>query len=167
MSEFSLDEGSVGKGISSSILAALKYLVFPLLILMSASSLLVNAGGGEVASQLRLEDVKGILLMVGVPITVASFFAGFYPKGSISRFTFGAVVTVLVCVWIWLVTMGGNLTLEFEQFGLTLNFTGLVLLFILAAALKGVYYLVEMLSYRREWLASHTVKRVPGSKIVP
>ncbi len=167
MNEFSLNEGHVGKGIAASILSAAKYLIFPLLILMSASSMLVQAGGGEVAEQLRLEDVKYVLLMLGIPITVLSFFRGFYPKGSISRFTFGAIVTVLVCLWIWMVTMGGNLTLEFEQFGLVLNFTGLVLLFILAAALKGVFYLVEMLSYRQDWLGSKNVAPVIGSQIVP
>ena len=167
MNEFSLSEGHVGKGIAASILSAVKFLIFPLLILMSASSMLVQAGGGEVAEQLRLEDLKYLLLMLGVPITVLSFFRGFYPKGSISRFTFGAIVTVLVCLWIWMITMGGNLILEFEQFGLNLNFTGLVLLFILAAALKGVFYLAEMLSYRKEWLGSKSVAPVVGSQIVP
>ncbi len=167
MNEFSLNEGNVGKGIAASIISAVKYLIFPLLILMSATSLLVKGGGGEVAEQLRLEDIKYVLLMLGIPITILSFFRGFYPRGSVSRFTFGAIVTVLVCIWIWMVTMGGNLTLEFEQFGLTLNFTGLVLLFILAAALKGVFYLAEMLSYRQEWLGSQKVAPVVGSQIVP
>jgi hypothetical protein len=167
MNEFSLNEGSVGKGIAASIISAVKYLIFPLLILMSATSLLINNGGGEVAEQLRLEDIKYVLLILGIPITILSFFRGFYPKGSISRFTFGAIITVLICLWIWMVTMGGNLILEFEQFGVTLNFTGLVLLFILAAALKGVYYFVEMLSYRREWLGSKNVAPVLGSQIVP
>jgi hypothetical protein len=91
-------------------------------------------------------------LLIGIPIAILSFFRGFYPKGSISRFTFGAIVVVLACLWIWSVTRGGALALEFDQFGLSISFTGLVLLFILAAALKGVYYLAEMFSYRREWL---------------
>jgi hypothetical protein len=48
----------------------------------------------------------------------------------------------------------GDRVLRFDQFGIAISFTGLVLLFILAAALGGVIYLAEMLSYRREWLRS-------------
>jgi hypothetical protein len=167
MSEFSLNEGDIGKGIGASILAAVKYLILPILILTSASSMMTEAGGEEIAQQLRLQDITNALLVLGIPITILSFFRGFYPKGSISRFTFGVIVTVLVCILIWMVTMGGNLVLEFDRFGLSLNFTGLVLLFILAAALKGIFYLAEMLSYRREWLGTKEAKVVPASQIVP
>lgn len=167
MSDFSLNEGNIGKGIAASILAAVKYLILPILILMSASSMLTQAGGEEIAGQLRFEEIVNVVLVLGIPITILSFFRGFYPKGSISRFAFGVIVTALVCIWIWMVTMGGNLVLEFEQFGFSLNFTGLVLLFILAAALKGVFYLAEMLSYRKEWLDTKEVKVMPASQIVP
>ncbi len=85
----------------------------------------MEGGGGGAA---KIGGHCYVLLILGILcITILSFFRGFYPKGSISRFTFGAIITVLICLWIWMVTMGGNLILEFEQFGVTLNFTGLVL----------------------------------------
>ncbi len=154
MSEFSLDEGSVGSGIIASVVAAIKYLILPLILLVGASSLLVQAGGQDMAQQIGLDEAINAVLILGIAITALAFFRGFYPRGSISRFTFGVVVVVLICLWIWFVTRGGDLVLEFDQFGVSISFTGLVLLFILAAALKGVYYLAEMLSYRKEWLRS-------------
>jgi hypothetical protein len=154
MSEFSFAEGNVGKGIVAAVVSGIKYLLLPLILLIGASSLLVQAGGQGMARQIGLEEAINAVVIIGTPIVVLSFFRGYYPRGSISRFTFGAIVVALICLWIWFVTRGGALTLEFEQFGLSLSFTGLVLLFIFAAALKGVYYLAEMLSYRQEWLRS-------------
>jgi hypothetical protein len=154
MSDFSLEHGSIGSGIIAAVVAGIKYLLIPLILLIGASSLLVQAAGQGVADQIGLEAVIETVLVLGIPIALLSFFRGFYPRGSISRFTFGIAVVALVCLWIWFITRGGNLVLEFDRFGLSVSFTGLVLLFILAAALKGVYYLAEMLSYRREWLRS-------------
>ncbi len=145
---------TVGKGIIASVVSGIKYLLLPLILLIGASSLLVQAGGQDIAKQIGLEEVMNIVVIFGIPIAVLSFFRGFYPRGSISRFIFGTIVVVLVCLWIWFVTRGGNLVLEFDQFGLSISFTGLVLLFILAASLKGLYYLAELLSYRKEWLRS-------------
>lgn len=166
MSEFSLDEGSVGSGIIASVVAGIKYLLLPLILLIGASSLLVQAGGQGMARQIGLDDVINWVLILGIPIAALAFFRGFYPRGSISRFTFGIIVVVLVCLWIWFVTRGGNLVLQFDQFGIAVSFTGLVLLFILAAALKGLYYLAEMLSYRKEWLRSRqpSASRMPSHR---
>jgi hypothetical protein len=154
VSEFDLKIGSWSKGTVAAVLGGLKYLIVPVIILIFSTSLITDTGGQEIADQLGLGEIMSAVIMVGIPITIVSFFRGYYPKGSVSRLTFGIIVVALVCLWIWLVTRGGNLALEFDQFGLGLVVTGFVLLFILAAALKAGLYLAEYFSYRKEWLSS-------------
>lgn len=140
------------------MVTAVKYLVVPILLIVGISTLLAQAGGDELAEQIGVDRVMDYLIVLGVPITVLSFFRGFYPKGSRSRMTFGVLVAGLICVWIWLILMGGNLSVQFEDVGMSINYVGLVLLFILAAALGGLFYVVEMFSYRQEWLASRQAR---------
>lgn len=154
MNEFSLEHGKVSKGILSAVGAGLKYMIVPLLIIIFTTALFEQFEGGEILREIGVGEVTTWIVIFGIPITILSFFRGFYPKGSWSRPTFALVVAFLVILWIWFVTMGGNLVLQFGQFGLRVSFTGLVLLFILVAALRGAYFVVEMFSYRREWLAS-------------
>lgn len=164
MNEFSPSIGNVGKGIAASALAAAKYLIVPILVLTALTTLLARVDETSIISdQIDLERIRFYVLVLGVPITALAFFRGFYPKGTLSRFAFAAAITALACVWIWEVMMAGNITLELEGFGFSLSYVGLVMLFILGAALGGVYYLVEMLSYRREWLASREAPAVPPS----
>jgi hypothetical protein len=153
MNEFSLKIGSAGKGVVAAIISAVKYIVVPMLLLTAFTTLFAQMeGASTITDQLDLERIKQYVLVLGVPITVLAFFRGFYPKGTRSRFVFGEAITALVCIWIWMVMMGGNLALEIEDVGFSISYVGFVLLFILAAALGGVFYLVEMLSYRTEWL---------------
>ncbi len=149
MSEFSLSEGKVSAGILSAVGGGLTYLLVPIIIVTFTSALITKAG---VEEQLRAGEILSMVVIFGIPITILSFFRGFYPKGSRSRFIFGALTAALVCLWIWFVTLGGSIAVDMGQFGLALSFTGLVYLLIFAAALRGVYFLAEMVSYRREWL---------------
>lgn len=154
MSEFSLKNGKPGKGVVSAVLAAAKYILVPMLILTALTTVLSQIEGASVITdQIDLERVKVFVLVLGIPITVLSFFRGFYPKGTRSRCLFGVSAAALACVWIWMVLMGGNLSLEMEEVGFSLSYVGIVLLFILAAALGGLYYVVEMRSYRQAWLS--------------
>ncbi len=162
MNDFSPKVGNVGKGIVALVFAAAKYLLVPILILTALTTMLARVEGASmITDQIDLERIKFFVLVLGVPITALAFFRGFYPKGSVSRFAFAAAITALVCVWIWTVMMAGNISLELEGFGFSISFLGLVLLFILGAVLGGVYYLVEMISYRPEWLASMETTAAP------
>jgi hypothetical protein len=162
MNEFSPKIGNLGKGLVAAVLAAAKYLLIPILILTALTSLFSQIeGASTITDQIDLERVKNFVLVLGIPITILAFFRGFYPKGTRSRCAFGVAIAGLVCVWIWMIMMGGNLTLEMEEVGFSISYVGLVLLFILAAALGGLFYVVEMLSYRREWLRSRETPSIP------
>jgi len=150
MSEFAWREGKVSKGIIGAALGAIKFLVVPLAIIYVIISM--TSGIEDLPIQEKLEQVRNAVILVGIPLIGLGFFTDFYPKGSYSRMTFGIVMVAVTCVWIWLVTLRGELNISIESVGLNLDFSLLVLLFIFAASLKAVYYLAETPSYRKEWL---------------
>jgi len=160
MSEFSFKQGKVMSGVVASILAAVKYLIVPLVIISLISSVIGSMGEGmpeELKFGEMLSSITTYVIVFGILIAAFSFFRGFYPKGSYSRFSFGAAAVAMTCLWIWFATMGGQLTIDLGVGGGTLDFAGLVYLFIFAAALMAVYYLVEMLSFRKEYLSAKPV----------
>lgn len=161
MNEFHPRGGSMTKGILSATAGAVMYVVIPLIILASASSLMADAGGGEVAEQIGLGVIMENVLFVGVPIAAVSFFKGYYPKGSYSRATMGVALGALAGLWIWMATMGGRLDLQFEEIGLMIDVSGFVYLLLLTAALKAAYFVAEMFSYRKEWLQKRGVSPAP------
>ncbi len=129
----------------------------PLIVIGIVSSFLA-AFAGEI-----IGDIWNAVIVLGIPIVVFSFFRGFYPKGSQSRLVFALVTAAFVCLWIFFVLRGGRFDIEVETVAITMDLFPLVMLFVLAAALGGVYYTAEYLSYRKEWLA----KRAAPSEVQP
>ena len=92
---------------------------------------------------------------LGMVVAALSFFRGFYPQGSMSRMAFGVASMAAAGVWLWTFAKGGSILLE----GATWNWDrlhghrppspG-------AVALRGAFYVAEMLSYRKEWLAARS-----------
>ena len=102
-----------------------------------------------------LDRLGNLLLFIGLPIAIISFFKGFYPKGSVSRLAFALVVVALICIWIFIAALGGHISVLMELLGssihFNLNFETLLWLFIIAAALWGIYWAVEVFIYRNDW----------------
>jgi hypothetical protein len=169
MSDFSFDGGSWSKGTISAVGGGLKYFLLPMLLLIGASSLIARFGQSDLAEQMGLEELLRTIVILGIPITILAFFKGFYPKGSRSRFVFGTLVTITICFWIWFVTKGGLLDLEFGDFGISLNYSLLIYLFIFARGLGIAFYLAELFSYRQEWLQlrGQGPIRYIGNRVVP
>jgi bacteriorhodopsin len=163
MNEFSIYLGNAGKGIVSSVLAASKYILAPIFVLTALATFLSQMEGASmITGQIDLARLKDNVLVLGTLIALLAFFRGFYPRGSLSRCVFGVAVSLLVCIWIWVIAMGGNMTLTMEEASFSISYLGFVLLFILAAALRGAFFAAEMLSYRKEWLASLEPQAVPA-----
>lgn len=156
MGDFSFKIGKTWKGALASIAAALKYVIVPIIIITIIASL-----AGELIGD-YLEAVRNAILIFGIPLIVISFFKGFYPKGSQSRLVFALITTALVCLWIWFVLQGGIFELNVEQVTMTVDYSLLVLLFILVAELGGVYYAGEYLSYRNEYLSGGLKEKEKG-----
>lgn len=154
MNEFALRLGRPSRGILAAAGAAVKFLVVPLLLIYALITLLKEAGGEEYVGVLGLDALVQTVVVLGIAITALSFFRGFYPKGSLSRMAFGLAAMAATGAWVWVIARGGELVLDVDQLGLEVGFTGLLLLFLAVVALRALFYVVEMRSYRQEWLAS-------------
>jgi hypothetical protein len=151
MGDFALENGKVNKGIIGAILAAVKYLVIPVLIVSIILAMLSDFAEGYIPLE-ELEAIRLSLIVFALPVIALAFFVGFYPKGSYSRMTFGIIYVASICLWLWLAAQGGKIDASIEFVGLALDFTALLLLFIFAASLKSLFYIAETPSYREEFL---------------
>ena len=118
------------------------------------SALLESSGGQEFVQQLSLPDLTIWVTVLGVVVAALSFLRGFYPKGSMSRMTFGVASMAAAGVWLWIFAKGGRIVLEGDDLGLGIDYTLIVVLLIVALALRGAYFVAEMLSHRQDWLAA-------------
>jgi hypothetical protein len=155
--DFRIKYGRWSSGFKDMRRSAGGYIAWPLFMLMIAGAAVTKIGDDvPVEFTNELDSLMGIVLVVGVLITVLMFFKGFYPKGSISRPAFWSVAVICICLWIWYFSFGGDVAIEImDVASVDLNYTPIVMLFIVAAALWAVYAIVEMLSYRKEWVANN------------
>lgn len=153
MNEFSFSLGKLGKGALAAVGGLIKYVAVPALIIYGAIALLESAGGAEFSAMLGLDRLLVGVAVLGIVVSVLSFFRGFYPKGSRSRMVFGVASMAAAAAWLWVLAKGGRIVLEGDDMTLGIDYTGIVLLLLLAVALRGLYFVAEMLSYRKEWLA--------------
>jgi sterol desaturase/sphingolipid hydroxylase (fatty acid hydroxylase superfamily) len=66
--------------------------------------------------------------------------------------TFGVISMAAAGVWLWTIVKGGDIALTSGELDLGVRYTSIVLLLLVAVALRGGYYVAEMLSHRKEWL---------------
>jgi hypothetical protein len=154
MNEFSLKDGRIRGGLFSAIGATLKYIVIPIIIFTVITGVLSAVSEfNENLGVKMVNDMRNMALILGLPIVFLSFFRGYYPKGSYSRLTFAIATMIMICVWIWFMMRGGKFELSATRADLNLDLSGLVLLFVVAAAIGGLYFVAELFSYRKEYLA--------------
>lgn len=151
MSEFALSNGNTLKGIISAVLAAIKYLAVPAILITIAMSILSGVDSEGIPLE-TFEAIRTSIIGFSIPVILMAFFLGFYPRGSYSRMIFGLIYVVFICIWLWFAFQGGRISVDVGEFGAGVDYSPLLLLFVFAAALKGVYYIAEMPSYRQEFL---------------
>jgi len=151
--DFRVRYGSLYHGIKVSRAALTGYVVLPLIVFILLRAGFSSLNVDEVDDLLsRLDDLAATLILFGLPIAAISFPKGFYPKGSLSRLLPAVAVVVLSIFWIWTLGMEGRFVFDsIDGINLYLDYTGLLLWVVFGTSLWIVYYILEMLVYRREW----------------
>jgi hypothetical protein len=151
--DFRLRYGSVSNGIVLSKKSANRFVIIPLILIIVLKAGLTSLDVDEIDALISiLDDIYYVTLFLGLAITAVSFFKGFYPKGSFSRFLPALIVVLISMYWVWIVGLEGKFVIEAaDVMTFTLDYTGILLLMVCATGLWGVYYAVELWSYRREW----------------
>jgi hypothetical protein len=162
--DFRFRYGRLTNGIRMARGAMIRFVIIPVAIVIVVKSL-ISSMGNSVTDQLSntLGTTMTLLFLVGIPIAVLSFFKGFYPKGSLSRMSFSLVIVALLDLWIWFATLQGRFQADLASIHLDVNYQPYVLLLIFGVSLWALYYLVEMISYRKDWIA-HDFQPVNESK---
>ena len=146
--------GQLTKGILMSRGALLRYVILPVATVIVVKALLPLVGTTFTANlPATLGTTITLLFFVGVPIAALSFFRGFYPKGSFSRMAFSIIIVALLDLWIWFATFQGRFQADLGMIRVDLNYQQYVLVLMIGASLWGLYYMAELVSYRKDWIA--------------
>lgn len=155
--DFRARYGKYNLGIKLSRRSVERYMIVPLIafiIIDGTLNYISSAGIGDL--QTTLASTKLYLVLIGVAIASVAFFKGFYPKGSVSRMTFGILVAATEALWLWIVTLQGHISISMvvqsNPISLSLNYQPIILLLMAVAGLWGIYSIVEMFSYRKDWI---------------
>ncbi|QLH74221.1 MAG: hypothetical protein HPY73_01340 [Methanomassiliicoccales archaeon] len=149
--------GRLEPGFKDMRKAAGKYLAWPVFLLIIIGIVITKIGDSvPVEFKNELDGLVGTIALIGAAIAVLMFFKGFYPKGSVSRMAFWIPAAGCICLWIWYLSFGGDVAIELMDLAtIELDYTPIIMLFIIAAALWAVYAIVEMVSYRKDWKANN------------
>jgi hypothetical protein len=152
--DFRFRYGRFTNGIRMASGAMIRFVIIPVAIVIIIQSL-ISSMGNTMTDQLSstLGSTMTLLFLVGIPIAVLSFFKGFYPKGSVSRMGFSMAIVALLDLWIWFATLQGRFQADLGTVQVNVDYQPYVLLLILGVSLWALYYLVEMISYRKDWIA--------------
>jgi hypothetical protein len=156
LQDFRFRYGRLTKGISMARGALLKYVLLPIAMLIVLKAV-ISEFDTTVTDNLSglLGTTMTLLLFVGIPIAVLSFFKGFYPKGSFSRMSFSIGIVALLDLWIWFATLQGRFQADMGNVHVDINYQPYVILIILGVSLWAIYYVVELVSYRKDWIAQN------------
>ena len=161
--DFRLRYGRYVGGTKEASRAGRRYLCSPAITVLVIGAVLQKLTASTGIEQLSaLSGSLGIifnaLLLFALPLMVLAFFRGFYPKGSFSRLAFGCGVAATLALWVWALSQGGrvatDLGMEEVNIGISLDVSGLIMLFAIVELLWCLYYLAEFLSYRKDWIAN-------------
>jgi hypothetical protein len=105
------------------------------------------------------------MFILGLPMTALSFFMGFYPRGSVSRFLPAVIFVLIGLYWIWVLGLEGKLVIDsIESININLDYSALLLLLMIANSLWIVYYALELWLYRPEWKEGGFQKDLHGKE---
>ena len=151
--DFRFRYGRLSKGILMARGALLRYVVLPIALVIVLKAVILSMGTAMTSNlSAMIGTTVTLLFLVGIPIAVLSFFKGFYPKGSVSRMAFSIMIVALLDLWIWFATFQGKFQADLGMVHVDLDYQSYVLLLILGVSLWAIYYVVELFSYRKDWI---------------
>jgi hypothetical protein len=154
--DFRFRYGRLTKGFQMARSSLLHFVVIPVVAVIILKAIIASLDTTLTDGLLRtLGTMMTLLFVVGIPIAVLSFFKGFYPIGSVSRMISSIIIVVLLDLWIWYATFQGRIQVDLDMFRMDLNYQPYVLLIMFGASLWALYYVVELLSYRKDWIAQN------------
>jgi hypothetical protein len=140
-----------------------RYIIYPTLIVVIIMAALRYLDDPTYEASLNeLQKLIGVALLFGFLVVLAQFIRASYPRGSVSRLTFGLAAVVFIVIWI-LEFVGGivdviKVTIEAVEGSSDIStiinpYLNYILIpFILWAGFLVLWYILQYFSHRREWV---------------
>ena len=139
-----------------------RYIIYPTIIVVIVIAALEYLNDPTYEASLNeLQKLIGVTLLFGLLVVLAQFLRASYPKGSVSRLTFGLAVVFFIVTWA-LQFMGGvvdviMVTIEAVEGSSDIStiinpyLNYLLIPFLAWAGFLAIWYTIQYFSHRREW----------------
>jgi len=166
--EFTTKIGTVSLGASNAekfIRTTITVLPFWLTLIVFILSIF---GFGDTESSEKflrvLVSMGALFIILGIPMTVLSFFVGFYPRGTISRTLCDLINSILFILLIFWLFVASGLPDIITDSGLIIPLTPLILAILIWAAIDIIRVGAEYRDERRNWKKSVGYEVPPKKK---
>ncbi len=150
--EFSLRIGSLDAARRSMVIGYLTLILLPaIVVLLIISQVDAQSSLGARRFQASLESMLWAIAMLGVPMVAVSWFHGFYPRGSLSRFVSGSVFAFLFGLWLALILIASDVQGAVAESGVALKLNWLLVVVCLTSVFVFARAASELLDDRRPW----------------
>ena len=164
--DFNRHLGKFSRGNSTAWMAYIKFLIVPLIMLVTADYILnrldLEAKSAIVAS---VSSMFGTVLLFGTAMVLIRFARGFYPCGSLSRAVYGLASVPVLSLFAWEVLVGSGIEYELEQNYFILDMSLVMLPVLMYVMFVAVFEISELKDGRRayrRWVGLPVNPYVPG-----
>ncbi len=129
------------------------WMIFVLIIYLLFSVVLVWIGVNQIETRapelsFMFEGTIRYAVMFGVPMSVFAGLTSYFSKGDLQRLVFGLMTSALLVLYLYFVMNSLNLGWQGDELVYTITPSGILILFIIAAALKGIYHVLEFFVHK-------------------
>jgi len=150
--EFSFQTGSPRRARESILRSYMTLVLVPTVIVLAIiPHLKAQDTDGARSLVTSMEFILGATAVLGIPIMAASWFHGFYSKGSYGRFASGSIFALLLVLWLVLVLVASNLQNAIADFGAAFKAEWLFFLICLMPVFSFGRAVSELMDDRRAW----------------
>jgi hypothetical protein len=163
LQEFRFRFGSTDEGTRWARKGMVRYLYYTtiafIVILTIIDSTSFTIAGIDLSSlNTNLRQTYIAVVLLAIPLAFARALYGFYPAGSVSKLTFGFIMCLIGASYTYFGLQGGQLVrgddIGAVKVGLAIDFSFIVIAFLIGWAILAVVMLVECLTYRKQWIAN-------------
>jgi hypothetical protein len=125
---------------------AIRFIVIPLVILYILIDMLAR---GQYALMLTGEEINGVAsdaIIFGLLVAVFAAMEAYYPKCSRARMACGILAVGTLCAWFWFVLSGQTINLSLNEWNISIDIRGLLVMMMFVIALKAIVPVAQYLA---------------------
>ncbi|MFO7791868.1 MAG: hypothetical protein R6W73_02660 [Candidatus Saliniplasma sp.] len=101
-------------------------------------------------------------VLIGIPLAITIGITNYFGKGDKRRLVFGLISTGVLIIYFVMILRSINLGFEGDEYSYTLTITGIIVLTVIACAIRGVFYVLEFHTYKKELESEQASEKKQG-----